>query len=617
LESCAEAIIHASTDGTVLIFNAAAASMFGCSQRDAIGRPLSSFRPPSQWAKQRQALARVLSGEALVLEMVGLRSDGHEFPTLISLWPVKADGVVVGVSALLRDLSASERSRDDGVLDLAETPPALARVQSWGDASVVVVGTTIVFASRTAVEMVGAHDVGEVVGRDVFDFVASSSTEATLARQESAKQGRWPRPEVITIKGVDGREKRVELASTPVLWEDGQPASQMTMWEPLDGAERLRHLATGVRTDVADAVVIVDTEFRIQSLNNAAERIYGWSEAEAIGKPLNDVIPWLGREADLQAAQSHLLAEGRWHGRVIQGRRDGTVVHVLASTTLLKDDRGHPSGAITVNRPISEESISAAAPLGSEALCYELRRGLDRDEFIVYYQPIVRLDDGTPIGVEALVRWNHPTRGLLLPDQFIEAAERSGVICELGEVVLQKACLQAERWRAAGLKLYLSVNVSARQLADGGPARLVHIMTLTGMQPSDMWIEITETALVEDLDQARTGLRQLDELGVHVSIDDFGTGWASLTYLHEFPVRALKIDRVFVHGLGTSSCDLAIVKSIIGLGRELGLDVVAEGIETLDQRALLYQLGCEKGQGYFFGGPAPAETLFRMPLLQM
>ncbi|MEY2400149.1 MAG: hypothetical protein QOJ08_260, partial [Ilumatobacteraceae bacterium] len=126
----------------------------------------------------------------------------------------------------------------------------------------------------------------------------------------------------------------------------------------------------------------------------------------------------------------------------------------------------------------------------------------------------------------------------------------------------------------------------------------------------DMWIEITETTLVEDLDQARTGLREIDALGVRVSIDDFGTGWASLTYLREFPVHALKIDYVFVRGLATSSCDLAIVKSILGLGRELGLDVVAEGIETLDQRALLYQLGCDKGQGYFFGGPAPAGELF-------
>jgi EAL domain-containing protein (putative c-di-GMP-specific phosphodiesterase class I) len=200
---------------------------------------------------------------------------------------------------------------------------------------------------------------------------------------------------------------------------------------------------------------------------------------------------------------------------------------------------------------------------------------------------------------------------LLLPDQFIEAAERSGLICELGEVVLKKACVQAQSWRAAGLELYLSVNVSAQQLAGGRlPARLVQIMTLTDMRPADLWIEITETALVEDLEEARAGLRQIDELGVHISIDDFGTGWASLTYLREFPVRALKIDLVFVHGLGTSSCDLAIVKSIISLGSELGLDVVAEGIETLDQRALLYQLGCEKGQGYLFGGPAPAQELF-------
>jgi PAS domain S-box-containing protein len=542
--------------------------------------------------------------------MIGLRGDGREFPTVTTLWPVVVDGSVVGVSAIVRDLSASSRFKA-GALDLAELPPALARVQSSGDASVVVVGTTIVFASKSAVEMVGAQDATEVVGRDVFDFVASSSTEASIARQESARQGRWPRPEVITIRRIDGREKQVELASTPVTWEDGQPASQMTMWEPLDGAERLRQLATGVRTEVADAIVIVDTQFRIQSLNKAAEQLYGWTEAEAIGKPMNDIIPWLGSEKDLQAAERRVLTDGRWHGRAIHGQRDGGVVHVLASTTLLTDDSGQPSGAISVNRRVGEDVINAAQPSGTEGLIHELRRGLDRDEFIVYYQPIVRLGDGTSIGVEALVRWKHPTRGLLSPDQFIDVAERSGLICELGEVVIRKACFQAQRWRAAGLKLYLSVNVSARQLADGYlPTRLAHIMALTGMRPADMWIEITETALVEDLDEARRGLRELDQLGVHVSIDDFGTGWASLTYLHEFPVRALKIDRAFVHGLGSSTCDLAIVKSIIGLGSELGLDVVAEGIETLDQRVLLYQLGCEMGQGYFFGVPAPAEELF-------
>ena len=131
------------------------------------------------------------------------------------------------------------------------------------------------------------------------------------------------------------------------------------------------------------------------------------------------------------------------------------------------------------------------------------------------------------------------------------------------------------------------------------------------MRSGQLWLEITETALVEDLDQARRALHQLDAQGVRVSIDDFGTGWASLTYLREFPVHALKIDRLFVNGLGTQSSDLAIVKSIVALGAELGLEIIAEGIETSEQRALLIQLGCENGQGYFFSGPSPSDELFR------
>jgi EAL domain-containing protein (putative c-di-GMP-specific phosphodiesterase class I) len=177
--------------------------------------------------------------------------------------------------------------------------------------------------------------------------------------------------------------------------------------------------------------------------------------------------------------------------------------------------------------------------------------------------------------------------------------------------VFEKACIQAGVWRRAGLELFMSVNLSARQLADQRLAsRLAEIMIRTEMVPAELSLEITETALVEDLGQARKGLREIHELGVNVSIDDFGTGWASLTYLREFPVHALKVDCLFVDGLSDRPRDLAIVKSIIGIGRELGLDVIAEGIETLDQRALLYQLGCERGQGYLFGRPVPAEELF-------
>jgi EAL domain-containing protein (putative c-di-GMP-specific phosphodiesterase class I) len=188
---------------------------------------------------------------------------------------------------------------------------------------------------------------------------------------------------------------------------------------------------------------------------------------------------------------------------------------------------------------------------------------------------------------------------------------------QLGEAVLDKACAQSKLWRDAGLDLYLSVNVSGSQLTDEClPARVAAIMARTGMPPQDLWLEITETDLVEDLDQAGSGLRQIQEQGVRISIDDFGTGWASLTYLREFPVHALKIDRLFVAGLGERPQDLAIIKSILAIARELGLHVIAEGIETLDQRARLYQLGCERGQGYFFAHPAPAEELFRdLPVL--
>ena len=226
---------------------------------------------------------------------------------------------------------------------------------------------------------------------------------------------------------------------------------------------------------------------------------------------------------------------------------------MLASTTLLTDSSGRPAGAISVNRAATEESVGRDETPTNPALREEIRRALANDEFTVHYQPIVRLDDGTPVGAEALARWNHPTKGLLLPAAFIQAAERSGLIGQLGEIVLEKACAQAQLWRDEGLDLYLSVNMSARQLADEClPTRLADIMTRTDTQPGQLWLEITETALVEDLDQARKALRQIDELGVRVSIDDFGTGWASLTYLREFPVHALKIDRLFVNGLGNA-----------------------------------------------------------------
>ena len=198
---------------------------------------------------------------------------------------------------------------------------------------------------------------------------------------------------------------------------------------------------------------------------------------------------------------------------------------------------------------------------------------------------MVDLADGAVVTMEALVRWNHPTRGVLAPDTFIAAAERSGAIVELGGIVLDKACAQTIEWRRAGHDIDIAVNVSGRQLSDPGLVeRITAALASSGLEAEHLWLEVTETSLVEEVDRAGEVLYRLADLGVGISIDDFGTGWASLTYLRNFPVHALKIDRSFVAGVGQNINDTAIARSILALGADLDLVVIAEGIETVAQQ---------------------------------
>jgi PAS domain S-box-containing protein len=519
------------------------------------------------------------------VRIVTVRGAGYRFdvtPNAPALVPIASSDQLAG--------SGAERSRD---------------------ATVVVVGNVVVYASAATLTLVGAHDLSDVVGRDVLDFVAPQSLGASQARQESATHGRWPRPEVITLVRLDGGERLVEVASAPVLW-DGAPASQITLWDVSSDSSKLRELATGIRTEVSEAIIIADARLRIQSFNPAAEELYGWREDEVIGRVTTDIVPWLRDDITEEMARDVFQRHGRWHGVIVQGRRDGSTVTVRSSATLLRDRGGQPVGVICVNRPIEQHAMqqSTGQPVGNGALVDEIRRGLERAEFTVHYQPVVELSNGRWRGVEALLRWQHPERGLLPPAAFVDAAERSGAIVDLGEVALNEACRQWAAWQRAGIDLQMAVNLSGRQLADPHLAdRLADAMSAVSMRPGALWLEVTETSLVDDLDQATRALRRLVDQGARVSIDDFGTGWASLTYLREFPVHALKIDRVFVNGLGKDSADNAIVSSIISLGRELELSVVAEGIETAEQLAHLRQLGCELGQGFLFGRPQAPEDL--------
>jgi diguanylate cyclase (GGDEF)-like protein/PAS domain S-box-containing protein len=237
----------------------------------------------------------------------------------------------------------------------------------------------------------------------------------------------------------------------------------------------------------------------------------------------------------------------------------------------------------------------------------DMRHALERQEFYVHYQPIVALEDFKLRGFEALVRWQHPERGFISPGEFIPIAEETGLIIPLGEWVLREACAQMERWQKifpADPPLVVSVNLSGKQFIQQDLIKNVaSIIEETGIDPKGLKLEITESMVMDNVEQATEMLRQLRALGLKLSIDDFGTGYSSLSYLHRFPVDTLKIDRSFVTRMTDNNENLEIVRTIITLAQTLGMDVVAEGVETKEQLTMLHTLGCEHGQGYYFSKP--------------
>lgn len=242
----------------------------------------------------------------------------------------------------------------------------------------------------------------------------------------------------------------------------------------------------------------------------------------------------------------------------------------------------------------------------------DLRRALKRGEFVLHYQPVIELETGSVAGFEALVRWQHPERGLLGPADFIPVAEDSGLITPIGWWVLREACATLARWQQSDpslADLTMSVNLSARQIAEPDLVEQVaHALRETGLPPHSLKLEITETAIMDNAQAATAVLSRLRDMHVQLHVDDFGTGHSSLGYLHRLPIHALKIDRSFVTGLGSSQESQAICSTIIALGSTMGLGTIAEGLETPEQIEHLIKLGCRYGQGYYYSRPLDARA---------
>lgn len=244
------------------------------------------------------------------------------------------------------------------------------------------------------------------------------------------------------------------------------------------------------------------------------------------------------------------------------------------------------------------------------AMEHGLRRALARDELLLHYQPQVNISSGAIIGVEALIRWQSPERGLVPPMQFIPLAEETGLIVPIGAWVLRTACLQAKTWLDRGNDLIMAVNISARQFQHPGFIDLVEeILAETGLPAQNLELEITESVAMHDAERTTTILHALRQLGLHLSIDDFGTGFSSLAYLRRFPLSKLKVDQSFVRDLSVNEYDATIANTVILLGHSLKLTVIAEGVETKEQLDVLRRMGCEEMQGYYFSRPIAAADL--------
>lgn len=238
----------------------------------------------------------------------------------------------------------------------------------------------------------------------------------------------------------------------------------------------------------------------------------------------------------------------------------------------------------------------------------ELALAIQREELRLFYQPIVDLNEGRIVGAEALVRWQHSERGLIPPDMFIPLAEESDLICDIGLWVLETACRQLATWQSKGEQLYLSVNVSARQIPDALPASLIReTVQRFGVPSSSLVLEITEGVLLTDIDKGINWIKSLREEGFRIYMDDFGTGYSSLSYLKRFPINVVKIDRSFIRDMREDTSDRVLVQAITAMSHALNLQVVAEGVENEVQISLLKEMGCQYGQGYYFSKPVPVD----------
>ncbi|TVR09469.1 MAG: GGDEF domain-containing response regulator [Salinarimonadaceae bacterium] len=507
---------------------------------------------------------------------------------------------------------------------------------------------------RSAVELIGEEMGGRSIALDQMVFRSGCALptfeEDEDATSEGAESAVW-----LTTKSPlrDSSGAIIAVLTSSLDITDRKKAERhlvhLAHHDALTGLPNRTLLQDRLRREIVRArrgdrifgLLMLDLD-RFKNVNDALGHHAGDELIQAVGERLSvtvgedDTLARLGGDefavllADIPCAQSAFdMAERIVEAMqepfsisgqdVVIGASIGVVIHPNdgddVDNLLKKVDiamyRAKAEGR-NVYRAFDQQMISVAR--GDFTLEGELRRALMNREFELFYQPQIDLRSNRIIGAEALIRWRHPTRGLVRPLDFLPFAEETGLIIPINEWVIEEACREAQSWRAQGLpELRIAVNLSPIQFRNRNMAQLVgDILRRTGLEPRSLELELTETILMHDVEEVTAELRELRRLGVSVSIDDFGTGYSSLAYVKKFPVDRIKIDQSFVRNIATDPNDAAIVRAIINLGHSLGIDVIAEGVDSLEQVEMLRAEGCEEAQGFLFAKPVPAEDFIAL-----
>jgi len=600
------------------------------------------------------ALRRCLAEQEVVdLESVSPGPGGGLQHLNVTMVPVPPDLVVVHTQDVTEGWVAEQalRSSEESYRTIVEN--AHEGISLLDDTGL------FTFANPRTAELLG-RDTGTLVGMDAARFLGSAVT-----RPAGTQQAPGPAQFEVTATRLDGRTIELLVSTAPVIQPDSGQAGSLCMISDVSGLrhaeEELAHQA------LHDALTgLPNRNLLMDRIDQALARGRRGGEVAALFcdldgfKEVNDTFGHHIGDEVLQAVAIRLRAAVRPADTVARIGGDefvilcdqfldkpaafGLAARVLAMVAEPLEVSGHQ---IPLSLSIGVAFAASADPgellRDADAAMYlakqrgrnrmelfdeglrqvasdrlgviaDLRQAVTRGEMRVHYQPVFSLLSGAMLGVEALIRWQHPRRGLLLPDTFVSIAENAGLIGDIGSWVLKRACHQAARWDSAsatGGPLHMSVNVSARQLAKGSDlvSLVSEALHEASIDPATLVLEVTESVLMDDAEAALTILTELKGLGVQLAIDDFGTGYSSLVYLKRFPIDQLKIDRSFVRGLDSDADDSAIVASVVGLAHAVGIVAIAEGVETEQQLAALKRLGCGFGQGYLWSHARSATDL--------